>query len=213
RLALRRLARQPAFTAPAILTLALGLGATTAIFTVLDAVVLRPLPYRNADRLVYIDSPMPGMGKDTRWWLGRHEMFYFKQNARALEDLGLYQRGEVTILGDGGASAERVKSANVSSMLLDVLGFKPYAGRLLTPDDNLAQEPRVVVLGYEFWLRRFGGDREIVGKAVPVEGFPLQVVGILQPKAGLPDERVDIWVPAYIDPGMPARNNHTWSGI
>ena len=213
RLALRRLARQPAFTAPAILTLALGLGATTAIFTVLDAVVLRPLPYRNADRLVYIDSPMPGMGKDTRWWLGRHEMFYFKQNTRALEDLGLYQRGEVTILGDGGASAERVKSANVSSSLLDVLAFKPYAGRLLTPDDNLAQEPRVVVLGYEFWLRRFGGDREIVGKAVPVEGFPLQVVGVLQPKAGLPDERVDIWVPAYIDPGMPARNNHTWSAI
>ena len=86
--ALRRLVRHPAFTIPAILTLALGLGATTAIYTVLDAVVLRPLPYANADRLVYIDSPMPGMGKDTRWWLGRHEMFYFKQNARGLEDLG-----------------------------------------------------------------------------------------------------------------------------
>jgi predicted permease len=213
RLALRRLARQPAFTIPAILTLALGLGAATAIFTVLDAVVLRPLPYAAADRLVYIDSPMPGMGKDTRWWLGRHEMFYFKQNARALEDLGLYQRGEVTILGDGGAGAERVKSANVSSTLLDVLGFRPYAGRLLTPEDNLAQDPRVVVLGFDFWMRRFGGDRSIVGKTIPVEGFPLQVVGILQPNAGLPDERVDVWAPAYIDPSMPARNNHTWSGI
>ena len=103
--ALRRLARQPAFTIPAILTLALGLGATTAIFTVLDAVVLRPLPYANAHRLVYIDTPMPGMGKDTRWWLGRHEMFYFKQNARALEDLGVYRVGELTLTGDGGAPA------------------------------------------------------------------------------------------------------------
>src|SRR4030095_16611000 len=111
RLALRRLARQPAFTIPAILTLALGIGATTAIFTVLDAVILRPLPYRNAAHLVYIVSPMPGMGKDTRWCLGRHEMFYFKQNARALEDLGLYQRGEVTILGDGGAHGEGVRAA------------------------------------------------------------------------------------------------------
>ena len=82
--ALRRLARHPAFTVPAVLTLALGLGATTAIYTVLDAVVLRPLPFANADRLVYIDSPMPGMGADTRWWLGRHEMFYFKaEHARA----------------------------------------------------------------------------------------------------------------------------------
>ena len=213
RLALRRLARQPAFTIPAILTLALGLAATTAIFTVLDAVVLRPLPYAASERLVYIDSPMPGMGKDTRWWLGRHEMFYFKQNSRALEDLGLFQAGEVTILGDGGGAAERVKSANVSSTLLDVLGFRPYAGRLLTPDDNLAQDAQVAVLGYDFWMRRFGGDRGIVGKTIPVEGFPLQVVGVLQPNAGLPDQRVDIWVPAYIDPSMPARNNHTWSGI
>ena len=106
--ALRRLVRQPAFTVPAVLTLALGIGAGVAIFTVLDAVILRPLPYANANRLVYIDSPMPGMGKGTRWWLGRHEMFYFKQNARALEDLGLYQHGEVTMPGDGAFPAERV---------------------------------------------------------------------------------------------------------
>ena len=85
RRALRRLARHPAFTIPAVITLALGLGATTAIWTVLDAVVLRPLPFANADRLVYVDTPMPGMGPGTRWWLARHEMFHFKQNARALE--------------------------------------------------------------------------------------------------------------------------------
>lgn len=211
--ALRRLARHPAFAVPAVLTLALGIGATTAIYTVLDAVVLSPLPYRNADRLVYIDSPMPGMGKDSRWWLGRHEMFYFKDQARGLEDLGLYQLGEATVLGDNGAPAERVSSANVSSTLLNVLGFRPAAGRLLVPDDNVPENAQVVVLGYDYWVRRFGGDRGIVGKTIPIEGFPLEVVGVVQPGANLPDAKVDLWIPAYIDPAMPARNNHTWLGI
>jgi predicted permease len=211
--ALRRLARQPAFTVPAVLTLALGIGATTAIFTVLDAVVLRPLPYANADRLVYIDSPVPGVGKDTRWWLARHEMFYFKQNARALEDLGVYHQDELTILGDGSNGAERARSADVSSTMFSVLGLRPYLGRLLSPEDNVSRHWQVVVLGYDFWRRRFGGDPNIVGKTIPVEGFPLQVVGVLQPGAHLPDQRVDVWTPAYVDPNMPAVNNHTWFGI
>ena len=212
--ALRRLARHPAFTVPAVFTLALGLGATTAIFTVVDAVILRPLPFANAERLVWIDTPMPGMGGDTRWWLGRHEMFHFKQNARGLEDLGLYQRGEATVIGDGGASTERVTAATVSATLFDVLGFRPYAGRLLTPQDNLGEgRPSIIVLGYDYWVRRFGGDRAIVGKTINIEGYPREVVGILQPGATLPDARIDIWDPAYVDPNMPARNNHTWNAI
>ena len=211
--ALRRLARHPAFTIPAIVTLALGLGATTAIWTVLDAVVLRPLPFANADRLVYVDSPMPGMGKDNRWWLARHEMFHFKENARALEDLGVYQRGDVTVLGDGGVAAERVQGAGVSASLMNVLGFTPIAGRLLTPQDNLLETPNVVVLGYDYWVRRFGGDRGIVGKTIALEGFPLEVVGVLRAGATLPDARIDLWSPAHVDPAMPPRNNHTWSAI
>src|SRR5215211_6951334 len=212
--ALRRLVRHPAFTIPAVLTLALGLGATTAIYTVVDAVILRPLPFADAGRLVYIDSPMPGMGADTRWWLGRHEMFYFKQNARGIEDLGLYQNGELTVVGDGGATTERVSAATVSASLFDVLGFRPYAGRLITPPDNLEQNrPTIVVLGYNFWVRRFGGDRSVVGKTIDIEGYPREVVGVLQAGANLPDTKVDLWQPGYIDPNMVARNNHTWSGI
>ena len=212
--ALRRLARHPAFTVPAVLTLALGLGATTAIYTVLDAVVLRPLPYANADRLVYIDTPMPGMGPDTRWWLGRHEVFYFKEHARGLEDIGVYQRSQANVLGDAGTRAERVNSASVSASLLSTLGFRPYAGRLITSEDNLNDgPPRIALLGYDFWLRRYAGDRGVVGKTIDIEGFPLQIIGVLQPGAQLPDERIDIWMPAHVDPAMPARNNHTWSGI
>jgi hypothetical protein len=195
--ALRRLVRHPAFTVPAVLTLALGIGATTAIYTVVDAVILRPLPFANAERLVWIDSPMPGMGKDTRWWLGRHEMFYFKQNARGLEDLGLYQRGELSVMGDGAASTERVSSVAVSSTLFDVLGFRPYAGRLIAPQDNLEQNrPTIAVLGYDFWVRRFGGDRGIVGKTIDIEGYRREVVGVLPPHATLPDASIDLWEPA-----------------
>src|SRR5689334_17295851 len=127
--ALRRLRRQPAFTVPAILTLALGLGATTAIFTVLDAVVLRPLPYTNADRLVSLDTPLPH--SQMGWGLARHEMLYFNPASHELEHLGVYQRSMPTIIGDGAAASERVPSASVSSTLLDVLGFKQYAKRLL----------------------------------------------------------------------------------
>src|SRR5688500_13454325 len=212
--AFRRLARQPAFTVPAVFTLALGLGTTTAIYTVLDAVVLRPLPYANADRLVYIDTPMPGMGADTRWWLGRHEMFYFKEHARGLEDIGVYQRSQVNVLGDAGARAERVPSAAVSASLLSTLGFRPYAGRLISGEDNLNDgPPTVALLGYDFWLRRYAGDRGVVGKTIDIEGFPVRIIGVLQRGAHLPDERVDIWMPAHVDPETPARNNHTWSGI
>lgn len=211
--ALRRLVRHPAFTVPAILTLALGIAATTAIYTVLDAVVLRPLPFAAADRLVYIDSPVPGVAPNARWWLGRHEMFYFKEHAHTLEDLGVYQRDEVNIVGDGRAASERASVASVSSTLLDVLGFRPFAGRLLVPADNLNEEPQVAVLGYGFWLRHFGGDRGVIGKTIAVEGFPIQVVGVLQAGANLPDAKIDLWMPAYVDPAMPARNNHTWFGI
>jgi predicted permease len=212
--ALRRLIRQPAFTVPAILTLALGIGATTAIYTVLDAVVLRPLSYPNADRLVYLDTPMPGMGKDTRWWLARHEMFHFRENSRQLENLGLYQSDGGTILGDGNSPAENVGWANVSASLFDVLGFTPYLGRVLTPEDNREREPRIVVLSYELWTRRFGADRNIVGKTIPTEVYPMEVVGVLRPGAVLPDgNRIDIWAPAYIDPAMPPLNNHTWVAV
>jgi predicted permease len=210
--ALRRLIRQPAFTIPAILTLALGIGATTAIYTVLDAVVLRSLPYPNADRLVYLDSPMPVTGKDP-WWLARHEMFHFKQNSRMLENIGVYQSEGATIVGDASNATEFIQTAKVSATLLDVLGFKPHLGRLLTPDDNRFPDSRVIVLSYEFWARRYGGDRSIIGKSIPYGRDMLEVVGVMQPGAALPDQKVDAWTPAWVDPTMEPRNNHTWPSI
>src|SRR5207253_5623017 len=98
--ALRALSRAPSFTAMTIVTLALGLGAATAIFTILDAVVLRPLPYPHGERLVALSSPVPGVKASPVWGVARHEMFYFKQQSHVLEDLGVYRTELGTITGD-----------------------------------------------------------------------------------------------------------------
>jgi predicted permease len=212
--AARSLARSPGFTVAAVLTLALGLGAATAIFTMLDAVVLRPLPYANADRLVELSSPVPKFKGDTLWGLARHEEYYFRDNSRAIDDIGVYQNTEVTVGGDGGNHpAERARAAQASAGLFRVLGITPEYGRNILLDDNRAELPTVAVLGHGYWQRRFGGDPSIVGRAIDIEGFPMTVVGILPASAQLPDLQVDIWYPAHTYPEQQAFNNHTWGAI
>ena len=211
--ALRALRHTPGFTTVTILTLALGIGAATAIFTLLDAVVLRPLPYANADRLVALSSPVPLMQGQTRWGLARHQQYYFLDQGHTLENLGLYNTYSVTLLGNGpDERPERVRWALTSASLFNVLGFAPFRGRLLTPEDNKQQRSTVAVLGHAFWQRRFGGDPAIVGRSISVEGYPLEVVGILPPGATLPNYAVDVWAPAWTDSTV-RQNNHSWSAI
>jgi putative ABC transport system permease protein len=214
RQAARSLARSRGFTVAAVLTLGLGLGAATAIFTILDAVVLRPLPYANADRLVELTSPVPKFKGDTLWGLARHEAFYFQDNSRAIEDIGVYQNAEVTVGGDGSdRPAERARAAMASAGLFRVLGIVPEYGRNILLDDNRAELPTVVVLGHGYWARRFGSDPRIVGRTIDIDGYPMTVVGVLPPSAQLPDLQVDVWYPANTYPEQPAYNNHTWSAI
>jgi len=114
RYALRRLVRQPAFTVPAVVTLALGLASTAVVYSLLDAVVLRPLPFPHAEQLVSLSSPMPSL-KD-RWGLARHQLFFYKENARTIQDLALFRFNTVTVMGDGGVhAAERSGAAVVSA--------------------------------------------------------------------------------------------------
>ena len=213
RLAARSLRRSPSFSLIAITTLALGIGAATAIFTLLDAVVLRPLPYPGADRLVSLSSPVPKLQGQTRWGLARHQMFYFLEHGRTLEALGVYNRSDATVHGAGpDEKAERVRAVNASASIFSVLGMAPLHGRLLVAEDNTHARPAVVVLGYDFWMRRFGGDPGVVGRTLNVEGLTLSIIGVLPRGASLPDQRVDIWAPAHVDSTV-KQNNHTWSAI
>jgi putative ABC transport system permease protein len=214
RQAVRVLARSKGFTVTAIFTLALGLGAATAIFTMLDAVVLRPLPYSDAEQLVELTSPVPKFKGDTLWRLARHEMFYFKDNSRTLADIGVYQNDELTVLGDrADRPPERVRAALASASLFNVLRFRPAIGQLFTADDNRERISRVALLGHGYWERRFGGDSSIVGRSIDVDGFPRTVVGVLPADAQLPDLQIDLWLAAYATPTMQAISNHTWNGI
>jgi putative ABC transport system permease protein len=212
--AARALAQTRSFTIMTLVTLALGLGAATAIFTILDAVVLRPLPYPRGDRLVALSSPVPGIKAAPVWGLARHEQYYFERASRTLEDLALYNTFAVTVMGDGSThQAEQVHGANVTANLFSVLGIVPERGRLLTADDNRQQNPSVVLLGHGYWERRFGGDPSIIGKPIDVEGYPMTVVGILPLTAQLPDYRVDLWMPVHTYPEMQAISNHTYNAI
>jgi predicted permease len=210
---MRTLRRAPAFTLVALLTLALALGAATAIYALLDAVVLRPLPYPHADRLVELSSPVPLLKGQTRWGLARHEMFYFLERGRTLENLGVYQYSSVTVLGETAETrAERARLVRASASLFEVLGFLPVQGRLIQRTDNSEAQATVVVLSHGFWQRRFGGAADIVGRSIRIEGFPMTVVGVLAERASLPDLEVDLWMPAHVD-STTVWNNHTWSAI
>ncbi|MEP7381935.1 MAG: FtsX-like permease family protein, partial [Gemmatimonadota bacterium] len=109
--------------------------------------------------------------------------------------------------------SERVRTAVVSAGIFDVLGIVPAIGRVLTPEDNLQRIPGSVVLGYDLWMRRFGGDRTIVGRTIDVEGIQLPVVGVAPPSAQLPEGRVELWLPDYVDPASAAQNNHVRNAV
>lgn len=210
---LRTMVHSSGFTIIVLVTLALGIGATTAIFTILDRVVLRPLPYADSNQLVWIDSPTPGVSPDSRWAISTAEFFYFKKNAHTLQDVGTFNPDRVTVVGKG--SAEQVSSARVSASLFNVLRLHPALGRLLTPSDNRPNTTPVVVLGYGYWQRHFNGDPRVVGSVINIESTPTQIVGVLQKGAVPPDARdpVDVWLPQTLDEYAPAQNHHFLKAI
>src|SRR5687768_7303359 len=211
RQAFRTLARSRAFSTIAIVTLALGIGATTAIFTILDAVVLRPLPYAAADRLIYLQSGVPGVDRDAKWGLSVAGYLHFQENARSMEALGAYTTSQANFGASDGA--ERVPIAIVSASMFDVLGARAILGRTISKEENLRGAPSVVVLGHEFWQRHFASDPAVVGRTIQLHSSPFEVIGVLAPGLHLPQDRVDAWMPATLDPGAPPVNSHYLSVI
>src|SRR5262249_28177982 len=148
--AVRSLLRTPSFSLIVVITLALGLGASTAIFTLLDRVVLRPLPYPNADRLIHIGSLWPKTFPDQEYAISKGQYFYFKNNSGVLADLMLYDEDMLPVPGDGVHPAERVSSILVSHSTYAMLGIHALHGRLTAVEDELPREPQVALLSYEY---------------------------------------------------------------
>jgi putative ABC transport system permease protein len=209
--AIRGLIRRPGFSAVVIATLALGIGATTAIYTLLDAVVLRPLQYQNAQSLVYINHPVPGVESAAQWGMSQAGYFFFRKHSQTLGKIAVYNRTEPSLVSADGA--ERVRGGMVSDNFFEVVGARPLLGRSFTEQDTRPNAAPVAMLGYDFWEQRFNRDPAIVGRSINLGSSAATVVGIAPPKLHLPDYQVQVWLPHPLDPDAPAVNSHHLAAI
>jgi putative ABC transport system permease protein len=191
RFALRSLRKNPGFSALVIVTLALGIGANTAIFSLVEAVLLKPLPYPHADRLVSLDTKVPGPGKDI---YGRAMSYPDIQQLQALTrdfaGVAAYTSGRYNSAGHDQAS--ELAAAIVSPDLLGVLGVSPAIGRRFT---GAELHDQLAALSYGLWATAFGGDRDIVGRVIDLDGRSFTVVGVMPRGFAFPNERTQLWVP------------------
>ena len=187
RYAVRALRRSPAFTSIVVLTLALGIGANTAIFSVVRGVLLKPLPHRDGDRLLYFRQSMDGPGGSSITF-SVPEVRDFRNGVPALSGIAEYSPFSFTLQGD--EDAVRINTGLVTGNYFEVMGLAPILGRVTTPADDGAGVPPVMVLTHEFWTRKFGSDSGIVGQQVRLDGSSVTVIGVLQPAPFFPD-RVD----------------------
>jgi predicted permease len=203
----RMLARSPVFTAVALLTIALAIGANTAIFSVVNTVLLRPLPYEDPDRLVKIWTRFTGIGlPDDRNWVSAPEFVDLRAKNRSLSHVAAMSARSFNVTF--GAAPERIEGAAVSAALFPMLGVKPVLGRLFAPEEEQPGRDNVLLLGHGLWTRRFGGDRNIAGRQLTVSGRSFTVAGVLPPEFQYPGE-AEMWMPlAFSQQALNARGSH-----
>jgi putative ABC transport system permease protein len=201
RYALRNLWKNPGYAAVTILTLALGIGANTAIFSVVNGILLKPLPYPDPDRLLFITSQFPGLGFD-QFWVSAPEFVEFAESNRSFQQVGAYRAGAVNLGTQD--QPRRVTSAIVTSELMPALGVSPIRGRPFTRDDTLPGAEDVAVLSSELWSSAFGRDELVIGRVLQIDGAPTRIVGIMPPGYDVHNAGVQIWLPLTLDPRTPA---------
>jgi putative ABC transport system permease protein len=194
--ALRMMRKSPGFTLAAILTLGLGIGANSAIFSVVNAVLLKPLPYEHGDRLVTLQQQAPRAGMLNQPF-SVAEISDYREQSRSLDGLVEYHNMNFILLGR--SEPERVETGVVSWNYFDVFGVKPLFGRAFRPQDEQPGAPAVLMLSYEYWIRSFGGDPTVVNKTFTMNDKLHKVVGILPPVPQYPDEN-DVYMPTTACP-------------
>jgi predicted permease len=210
RTGLRGLLRSPGFTLAALVTLALGIGATSAIFSVVRAVLLTPLPYAEPDRRVQIFSRWVSFDKT---WLSDQEVVDYRRGARSLAAVAAWTTAQQNLTGDG--EPVRINVGYISRNTFDVLGTRPLAGRGFTLEEDLPEGPPAAVLGYALWQSRYGGDTSILGRKLMVNDQPVEVVGVMPPGFRLPTDFTDeaaeptqLWRALQMDESELQRGNH-----
>ena len=186
RYALRGFINAPGFTGAAVLSLAIGIGANTAIFSVVHALMLRPLPYADAERLAILWNRSPGLGI-TEDWFSTAQYFDVKTSIDAFEQVALAIGANYNLTGDD-REPQRVGTLRVSSNLLPMLGAEPVAGRVFTESDDREGGGGVAVLAYGTWQRRYGGQLSVVGRSILINDLPYEVIGVLPARFDIPRE-------------------------
>ena len=183
--AFRSLLRTPGFTIAAVLSIALGIGANTAIYSVASALLLHPLPYKDAERLVILWNRSPGLGI-TEDWFSTAQYFDIKNSHRGFEELAIAIGYVYNLTGDG--EPQRIGTVRMSSNLLPMLGARPLLGRLFSEQEDRPGGPDSAILNYGTWIRRYGGDPRVLGRTLRLNDRPFQIVGVLEPSFALPRE-------------------------
>jgi putative ABC transport system permease protein len=206
RYAVRRLRAAPAFTAVIILTLGVAIGANSAIFSVVDGVLLRPLPYPNADRLLMVWESDRNSGT-TREDASVPDYYDLRNGNRSFAAVGAFEEQPLT-LTQTGAEPVRLVAGTVSRNLLQILGVAPQLGRGFTDAEDTPGGARVAMLGEQIWRTRFGGDPKVIGRVIRLDDEPYTVVGVLPASVAFPSEHTDLWVPLQQGPTTTPRYNH-----
>jgi predicted permease len=201
--ALRNLLTTPGFTVITVGTLALGIGANTAIFTVVNAVLLRPLAYPRPDQLLFISSQFPQLGFE-QFWMDAPEFFEFRERTRSFASAGAFSTGNVNLsVGD---QPRRVASAKVSATLFDTLGVSPMLGRVFTEPETLPNAGAVAVISSELWQTSFGARPDVIGSRVDIDGMKRTIIGVMPRGFDVADSHVLVWLPLGVDPADNVQN-------
>jgi putative ABC transport system permease protein len=196
RYALRMLAKNPGFTFVALLTLALGIGANTAIFSLVESILLRPLPYRQPEQLVRLVQSSPELGLPV-WGVSQAGFAAYRDQNRSFEALAIYTSGGTNLTGAG--EPERLSVSNVTADFFKVLGVNPVAGRTFQDGEDAPGKNSVCVISYGLWQRRFAADPNAIGQKLTLNNAPVEIVGIMPSTFKYPRAEIDLWIPLALD--------------
>ena len=207
---IRQLRRNPTFAAVAVFTLALGIGGTTAVFSVVNGVLLEPLPFRNSQELVGVHHTMPEIDVDEAP-LSPALYLTFRDHSRTLVDIAVWQRSSVTVTGL--AEPEQVEAALVTDGLFPLLGVSPLLGRVYNAAEVAPGSPSPVILSFGYWVRRFGSDRDVLGQSIRIDGNDLTIIGVMPGGLQVGELHPDLFLPLVFDRARVGVGNFSFPGI
>ena len=205
--AFRQLVKNPGFTTVAMLTLALGIGANTAIFSFVDTILLKPLPYPHSDELVQLfeNNIANGWHKNA---VAAPVVAEWRKQSTVFEGIAAWGNGRYSLTGRGKPTV--LSGAPVSANAFSLLGIKPLFGRNFLPEEETYGKHHEVLLGYECWRKRFGGDTNILGQSLTLNGELYEVIGVMPSRIPFPEPNMEVWTPLAFSPDqLSQRHNHS----